>query len=51
MFNPVIHVTVKSTSTCTNCSKIGHILETYHNWKKEVVLVSTARVKSIKPMT
>jgi len=51
MFNPVIHVTVISTSTCINYSKIGHILETYHNWKKKVVLVSTVVVKFIKLVT
>jgi hypothetical protein len=51
MSNPVIHVTVKSTSTCTNYSKIGHILETCHNYKKEVIVVSTATMKSIKPVT
>jgi len=43
MFNPVTHVTVKSTSTCMNCSKISHILETCHNWKKKVLLVSTVK--------
>jgi len=31
MSNLVIHAIGKSTSTCTNCSKIGHILETCHN--------------------
>jgi len=51
MSNPIIHVVVKSTSTCTKCNKIGHILETCHNWKKEVVVVSTATVKSIKHVT
>ncbi len=51
MFNLVIHVTVTFTSTCINFSKIGHILETYHNWKKEVVLISTVIVKFIKLVT
>jgi hypothetical protein len=51
MFNWVIHVIVKSTSTCTTCNKIGHILETCLNWKKEVVLISIAIVKFIKPIT
>jgi hypothetical protein len=51
MFNLIIHATVISTSTCINSSKIGHILETYHNWKKEVVLVSTVVIKFIKHVT
>jgi len=51
MSNPIVHVTVKSTSTCIKCSKIGHILETCHNWKKEIIVVSIAIVKSIKPVT
>jgi hypothetical protein len=51
MFNLVIHVIVTSTSTCINSSKIGHILETYYNWKKEVVLVSTVIIKFIKLVT
>jgi len=51
MSNLVIHVIAKSTFTFTNCSKIGHILETYHNWKKEVVIVSIAIMKSIKLVT
>jgi len=50
MFNLVIHVIVKSTSTCINSSKIGHIFETYHNWKKEVLLVSTIVIKFMKPV-
>jgi hypothetical protein len=51
MFNLVIHVTIKFTSTCVNYSKIGHILETCHNWKKEVLLISTIVVKFIKLVT
>jgi len=48
MFNLVIHLIVKSTSTCINFNKIGHIFETCHNWKKEVLPVSTVVVKFIK---
>ncbi len=51
MFNLIIHATVISTSTCINSSKIGHILETYYNWKKEFVLVSTVIIKFIKLVT
>jgi len=51
MSNLVIHLIAKSTFTFTNFSKIGHILEIYHNWKKEVVIVSIAIMKSIKPIT
>jgi len=51
MSNQVIHVTVKFTSTWTNFNKIGHILETCHNSKKEVVIVSTTTMKFIKPVT
>jgi hypothetical protein len=28
-------VTTKSTLTCTNCGKINHLVETYHNRKKK----------------
>jgi hypothetical protein len=51
MSSRVIHVIVKFTSTWTNYNKIGHILETCHNWKKEVVVVSTTTVKFIKHVT
>jgi len=31
---PMVHVRTKSTSTYTNCGKIGHTLEICHNKKK-----------------
>ncbi len=43
-------VTTKSTSTCTNCGKTSHTLETYHNKKIEVPVVSIVMVKSTKPL-
>jgi len=34
---PIIPIVIaKSTLTCTNCGKIGHLIETYHNRKREV---------------
>jgi hypothetical protein len=48
---PVIPiVTTKSTLTYTNCGKIGHSMETYHNRKREVPLVPIDTIKSIKPI-
>jgi hypothetical protein len=44
----VLIIIVKSTLTCTNCGKIGHSMESCHNKKKEVPIVPTAIVKSIK---
>ncbi len=41
-------VTSKSTSTCTNCGKTGHMLEDYHNKKIEVLVVLITTVKSTK---
>jgi iron-sulfur cluster repair protein YtfE (RIC family) len=43
-------VTIKSTLTCTNCGKISHLVETYHNRKREVLVVPTTTVKSIEPI-
>jgi hypothetical protein len=43
-------VTTKSSSTCTNCGKIGHTFETCHNKKIEVPVVPTTTIKSIEPM-
>jgi hypothetical protein len=42
----VLAVTTKSALTCTNCGKIGHLVETCHNTKKEVLVVPIAIVKS-----
>jgi hypothetical protein len=44
----VLVVTTKSTLTCTNCGKTGHSMETYHNRKREVIVVPAAIVKSTK---
>jgi hypothetical protein len=41
-------VIAKSTLTCTNCSKIGHTLETCHNRKRNVPIVPTTMIKSTK---
>jgi hypothetical protein len=30
--------------------KIGHLVESYHNKKREVPIVPTATIKSIKPI-
>jgi hypothetical protein len=43
-------VTTKFITTYTNCGKIGHIIETCHNRKREVPVVPTATVKFIKPI-
>jgi hypothetical protein len=39
-------IITKSTLTCTNCGKTGHLLETCHNMKKKVPVVPTTIVKS-----
>jgi hypothetical protein len=45
----VVHVmTVRSTLTCINCGKIGHSVETYHNRKREVLVVPTTTIKPTK---
>jgi len=44
----VLVVIIKSTSTCTNCGKTGHLVETCHNKKIKVLVVPTATVKSTK---
>ncbi len=44
----ILIVTAKSTLIYTNCGKIDHSLETYHNMKKEVLVVPIAIVKSTK---
>jgi hypothetical protein len=41
-------ITTKSTSTCTNCCKTNHSMETYHSRKRKVLVVLPAIVKSIK---
>jgi hypothetical protein len=38
-------VTAKSTLTCTNCGKTGHLMETCHNRKIKVPIVPTATIK------
>ncbi len=43
-------VTTKSTLTCTNCGEINHLVETYHNRKREVLVVLTVIVKSTEPI-
>ncbi len=47
---PVVHVTTKSTSTCTNCGKIGHTLDICHKQKKKVWLVPTITISSMEPI-
>jgi len=42
----VLIITSKSTLTCTNCGKTGHLVETCHNKKREVLVVLTTIVKS-----
>jgi len=43
----VLAMTTKLALTCTNCGKIGHLVETCHNMKKEVlVTVPIAIIKS-----
>jgi hypothetical protein len=37
----LLTMTSKSTFTCTNCDKIGHLVETYHNKKRDVLIVPT----------
>ncbi len=44
----IIVVATKLTLTCTNCDKIGHLVETYHNMKRKVAIVPTATMKSIE---
>ncbi len=43
-------VRVKSTSTCTNCGKTSHLVETCHNRKREVLVMPIAIVRSIEPI-
>ncbi len=43
-------MTVKSTLTCTNCGKTNHSVETCHSRKKEIPIVPTTIVKSMKPI-
>jgi hypothetical protein len=46
---PIVYViTSKSTSTYTNCGKIGHTPETRHNMKREVPIIPTPTIKSTK---
>jgi hypothetical protein len=44
----VLVVTNKSTLTYTNCSKTCHLVETYHNKKREVSIVPIVTIKSIE---
>jgi hypothetical protein len=49
MVKPTIPiVTTKLALTCTNCDKIGHLVETYHNLKRMVAIVPTATMESIE---
>jgi hypothetical protein len=41
-------VIAKSTLTCTNCGKIRHLVDTCYNRKREIPIVPTATIKSIK---
>jgi len=44
---PIVFAMItKLTLTCTNCGKIGHLVETCHNIKKEVLVVPISIVKS-----
>jgi hypothetical protein len=52
MVKPTIHVvTTKLTLTCTNCDKINHLVETYHNRKRKVAIVPTTLVKFTELVT
>jgi hypothetical protein len=42
----VLAMTTKLALICTNCGKIGHLVETCHNIKKEVLVVPISIVKS-----
>jgi hypothetical protein len=44
----VLLVVTTKSSTYTNCGKIDRSMETCNNRKKEVVIVATAIVKSMK---
>jgi hypothetical protein len=44
----VFIITIKSTLTCINYGKTSHSMETRHNRKREVLVVLTVLVKSIK---
>jgi hypothetical protein len=45
----VVHVViVKSTLTCINCGKTGHLVESYHKRKRKVLVVPTITIKSIE---
>jgi hypothetical protein len=41
---------LEATLTCTNCGKIGHSVETYHNRKREVPVVPIVTIEYIKPI-
>ncbi len=43
-------VTAKSALTCTNYGKTNHSVETCHNGIREVLVVPTTIVKSMKPI-
>jgi hypothetical protein len=46
---PIVLVVIgKSTLTCTDCGKIGHLVETCHNRKREIPVVPTTIVKFIE---
>jgi hypothetical protein len=47
---PMVHVTTKSTSTYTNCGKIGHTFEICHNKKKKVWILPTITINSMEPI-
>jgi len=49
---PIVPIVIaKSTLTYTNCSKIDHLVDTYHNRKREVPIVQIATIKSIELIT
>ena len=42
----VLVMIVKSTLTYPDCGKINHLVKTYHNRKREVPILPTAKIKS-----
>jgi hypothetical protein len=49
IIKPIVPVvTVKLILPCINCGKTNHSIETYHNRKREVLVVLIAIVKSTK---
>jgi hypothetical protein len=51
VIKPIVPVdSTKSTITCTNYGKIGDLIETYHNRKREMPIACIVPIKSIEPI-